>query len=450
MLARGQGRQARHHQDARTARTRWCTAARRSSAATSGSTPITSTTATGGPTISRPLSITWSTGTTSTRCSTAATQISAGRDVANTGWAPIRGRQAATWRLALAVVIRVAAARCRRRPVAWRARRRRDHRRADVPRLRARLGRLHPRRNMATCCSSSTARASPTARALSFVNLYAYGGGFDMVAALVAKVLPFDLFETRRLVGAAVGIARPVRHLADRRAASAARSPGLIALALLATCPLYYGHMFINPKDAPFAVAMAMLAARRWCAPSRNIRRRPSRTIALRRRRPRRCRSAPASSAGSAAPCGRAALAAAGRRRPGAHGLRARRGARSASSRPRCCRPSSRLCVMALMWPWSVVVPLNPLRALVYFSHFFEKPWQELFDGAAACRCRTCRAATCRICSCSRCRRLCCCSGSSAASARLVAAAPRASPRAPRRRSCSLALARYSRSRSPS
>ncbi|MGZ9112618.1 MAG: hypothetical protein ACXW3X_16485, partial [Rhodoplanes sp.] len=43
-------------------------------------------------------------------------------------------------------------------------------------------------------------------RALSFVNLYAYGGGFDMLAALVAKILPFDLFETRRLVGAAVGI----------------------------------------------------------------------------------------------------------------------------------------------------------------------------------------------------------------------------------------------------
>src|SRR4051794_22085818 len=44
-------------------------------------------------------------------------------------------------------------------------------------------------------------------RALSFVNLYLYGGGFDMAAALIAKALPFDLFETRRLLGAAVGIA---------------------------------------------------------------------------------------------------------------------------------------------------------------------------------------------------------------------------------------------------
>src|ERR1017187_2646551 len=43
-------------------------------------------------------------------------------------------------------------------------------------------------------------------RALSFVNLYKYGGGFDMAAALAAKVLPFDLFETRRLIGAAIGI----------------------------------------------------------------------------------------------------------------------------------------------------------------------------------------------------------------------------------------------------
>src|SRR3981189_3915056 len=33
-------------------------------------------------------------------------------------------------------------------------------------------------------------------RALSFVNLYAYGGGFHMPSALPAKVLPFDFFDT--------------------------------------------------------------------------------------------------------------------------------------------------------------------------------------------------------------------------------------------------------------
>src|SRR6516164_8549774 len=33
-------------------------------------------------------------------------------------------------------------------------------------------------------------------RALSFVNLYMYGGGFDILATLAAKILPFGLFET--------------------------------------------------------------------------------------------------------------------------------------------------------------------------------------------------------------------------------------------------------------
>src|SRR5215468_2422867 len=95
-------------------------------------------------------------------------------------------------------------------------------------------------------------------RAFSFVNLYMYGGGFDMLAALVAKVLPFDLFATRRLVGAAVGL---VGLAATWRIGRRIGGPtcGLIALVLLATCPLYYGHMFMNPKDAPFAAAMALL-----------------------------------------------------------------------------------------------------------------------------------------------------------------------------------------------
>jgi hypothetical protein len=38
--------------------------------------------------------------------------------------------------------------------------------------------------------------------------------------------------------------------------------------------------------------------------------------------------------------------------------------------------------LMAIIWPWSVVDPTNPGKALLYFSHFFEKPWRELFDGA--------------------------------------------------------------------
>jgi hypothetical protein len=38
--------------------------------------------------------------------------------------------------------------------------------------------------------------------------------------------------------------------------------------------------------------------------------------------------------------------------------------------------------VMGLIWPWSIIDTTNPFKALTYFSHFFEKPWKELFDGA--------------------------------------------------------------------
>jgi hypothetical protein len=37
--------------------------------------------------------------------------------------------------------------------------------------------------------------------------------------------------------------------------------------------------------------------------------------------------------------------------------------------------------VMGLVWPWGVIEPANPFHAVEYFSHFFEKPWRELFDG---------------------------------------------------------------------
>jgi hypothetical protein len=94
-------------------------------------------------------------------------------------------------------------------------------------------------------------------RALSFVNLYMYGGGFDLLSALAAKVLPFGLFPTRRLVGAAIGIfGLFITWRLGRRVGGPLA--GLVALILLAACPLYYGHMFINAKDGPFAAANAL------------------------------------------------------------------------------------------------------------------------------------------------------------------------------------------------
>src|SRR4029079_12874349 len=37
--------------------------------------------------------------------------------------------------------------------------------------------------------------------------------------------------------------------------------------------------------------------------------------------------------------------------------------------------------VMGLVWPWSVQEFDNPLRAIEYFSHFWEQPWKEMYSG---------------------------------------------------------------------
>jgi 4-amino-4-deoxy-L-arabinose transferase-like glycosyltransferase len=215
-------------------------------------------------------------------------------------------------------------------------------------------------------------------RALSFVNLYKYGGGFDMAAALADKVLPFGLFETRRLIGALVGIVglfvtwRLGRRLGGPLA-------GLAALILLAACPLYVGHMFMNPKDAPFATAMAVLllglvrAYDQYPSPS-------ARTVVL-------------AGVGLGLAFGSRVLA--GIAAPEAilaFALLVIVEARADGWKPATQRlgrflltmlPALALgyAMMALLWPWSVVSPLNPLYAAEYFDKFFERPWKELYEG---------------------------------------------------------------------
>jgi hypothetical protein len=215
-------------------------------------------------------------------------------------------------------------------------------------------------------------------RALSFVNLYMYGGGFDLLAALWAKILPLGLFETRRLVGAAVGLVglfvtwRLGRRLGGPLA-------GLIALILLAACPLYYGHMFINAKDGPFAVTSVIALLGIVRAFEEYPRASPA-TIAL-------CGVGVGLAIGSRVMGGFAVLDAA-LPLPLILALRTRAdGAKLAFGE---CGlflvafiPAVILAylVMGLVWPWSVVAPLNPFHAVEYFSNFFEKPWRELFDG---------------------------------------------------------------------
>ena len=215
--------------------------------------------------------------------------------------------------------------------------------------------------------------------ALSFANLYMYGGGFDMAAALLHKVIPLELFETRRLLGAIVGV---IGLAVTWRLARRVGGPlaGLAALLLLALCPTFYGHMFMNPKDAPFAVAMIVLIMglvrliEEYPAPS-------PRTILI-----------VGLGAGLSIGCrvlgGLALIYAVVGFIPLWIAEFRKQGPREATHRfahvVYVLLPGLALgyLVMGLIWPWSIMEPGHPLEAVTYFSHFFEKPWKEMFDGA--------------------------------------------------------------------
>ena len=215
--------------------------------------------------------------------------------------------------------------------------------------------------------------------ALSFANLYMYGGGFDMAAALLHKILPLELFETRRLLGASVGL---IGLAVTWRLARRIGGPlaGLAALLLLALCPTFYGHMFMNPKDAPFAVAMIILMmglvrlAAEYPAPS-------PRTVLI-------VGLGAGLSIGSRVLGGLALLYALIGFVPLFLEELRTQGKREALRRllhlVYVLLPGLVLgyLVMGLIWPWSIIEPGHPFQAVTYFSHFFEKPWKEMFDGA--------------------------------------------------------------------
>jgi hypothetical protein len=215
--------------------------------------------------------------------------------------------------------------------------------------------------------------------ALSFANLYMYGGGFDMAAALLHKVIPLELFETRRLLGAIVGmIGLAVTWRLGRRVGGPLA--GLAALLLLAVCPIFYGHMFMNPKDAPFAVAMVILMlglvrlAEEYPSPS-------PRTVLI-------VGLGAGLSIGSRILGGLALVYALIGFLPllleEVHTHSVREAAHRFLHVVYVLLPALALgyLVMGLIWPWSIMEPGNPFQALTYFSHFFEKPWKEMFDGA--------------------------------------------------------------------
>lgn len=89
--------------------------------------------------------------------------------------------------------------------------------------------------------------------AFTYENLYFYGGLFDSTVSFLIPLFPFGEFETRHLLNAFVGVAgimgtwKIANLLAGSRAA-------LLSVTFLILEPFYFGNMFNNPKDIPFAV----------------------------------------------------------------------------------------------------------------------------------------------------------------------------------------------------
>jgi hypothetical protein len=89
-------------------------------------------------------------------------------------------------------------------------------------------------------------------RALHWLNLYNYGAAFDMVAAVLNRFSPLGVYETRHFLNGLVGVLGLAGCWRLARALGGPRA-GFIALIFLLMTPNYYGQMFNNPKDIPFA-----------------------------------------------------------------------------------------------------------------------------------------------------------------------------------------------------
>ncbi|WP_127089937.1 ArnT family glycosyltransferase [Aquabacter cavernae] len=215
-------------------------------------------------------------------------------------------------------------------------------------------------------------------RVFSFVNLYYYGGGFDLAASALSKMLPVDVFDVRRLLGAVVGLGGVliVWRLARRVGGPVC---GFVALCLLLICPLYYGHMFMNAKDAPFAVAVALLIY----SMARALDEYPSpswRTAAI--------FGISLGLAVGTRVLGVITVAYAGFALMLLATLEWRRlGFKAMAGRLGQCLALMALGLplayftLGIVWPWAVVDPLNPMKALAYYAHFWEVPWRELYEG---------------------------------------------------------------------
>jgi hypothetical protein len=86
-------------------------------------------------------------------------------------------------------------------------------------------------------------------------NLYIYGGMFDGLAAYFDSFTPMGIYPTRHLLNALFGLLGLWGTWRLGRLVGGPRA-GFMALLLLAATPMYYGHIYNNPKDIPFAAGI--------------------------------------------------------------------------------------------------------------------------------------------------------------------------------------------------
>jgi len=88
--------------------------------------------------------------------------------------------------------------------------------------------------------------------ALTFFDLWLYGGLFDSVAAALNKFSQLGEYETRHLLNAITGLVGVIGCWKLARQYGGDRG-AFWAMTLLLLIPTWYGDMFNNPKDVPFA-----------------------------------------------------------------------------------------------------------------------------------------------------------------------------------------------------
>ena len=92
-------------------------------------------------------------------------------------------------------------------------------------------------------------------RLFGFRNLYLYGGLFDIIAVLLGRVLPIEIYLIRHVLCALTGIGGIAAAWATARLIAGPRA-GMLAALSLAICGPWFGTMFNHTKDIPFAAAM--------------------------------------------------------------------------------------------------------------------------------------------------------------------------------------------------